>query len=150
MMNNPQIQKDPKQFFIEIRELIEKSRQELAVTVNSTMTLLYWQIGKRINNEVLKNKRAEYGEKIIFTLSKQLKNEYDSGWSEKQLRHCLRFAEIFPDEEIVSALRRQLSWTHLKPTPNIFLLTPLSPSTFLSKYVKQGERIIYVFKEEIL
>ena len=39
---------------------------------------------------------------------------YGKGWSEKQLRHCLHFAETFPDEQIVSALRRQLSWIHIK------------------------------------
>ena len=36
--------------------------------------------------------------------------EYGSGWSEKQLRHCMRAAEVFPDEAILSALRRELSW----------------------------------------
>ena len=34
--------------------------------------------------------------------------------SEKQLRHCLRFAETFHVEQIVYALHRQLSWTHIK------------------------------------
>ena len=93
--------------FSEIRSLIEQSRLNLAVAVNATMTMLYWQIGNRINKEVLGDKRAEYGGQVVSTLSKQLQVEYGRGWSEKQLRHCLRFAEIMPDEEIVSALRRQ-------------------------------------------
>ncbi|MFZ3115074.1 MAG: DUF1016 N-terminal domain-containing protein [Syntrophales bacterium] len=38
----------------EIKTLIEQSRQQVAVTVNATMTMLYWQIGRRINQEVLK------------------------------------------------------------------------------------------------
>ena len=100
--------------FFEIRSLIEQGRQQVAVTVNATMTLLYWQVGKRINDEILKNNRAEYGRKIVNALSAQLVSEYGKGWSEKHLRHCLRFAEVFPDEAIVSALRRQLSWTHLR------------------------------------
>jgi len=100
--------------FSEIKTLIEQGRQQVAVTVNAAMTMLYWQIGKRINEEVLHEKRAEYGDQIVVSLSRQLKDEYGSGWSEKQLRHCLRFAETFPDEQIVSALRRQLSWTHIK------------------------------------
>jgi predicted nuclease of restriction endonuclease-like (RecB) superfamily len=49
-------------------------------------------------NVVLRGTRAEYGR----------------GWSEQQLRHCLRAAEVFPDEAILSAVRRELSWTHLK------------------------------------
>ena len=76
--------------------------------------MLYWQIGKRINIEILNEQRAEYGKLVVATLSKQLTETYGIGWSEKQLRHCLRFAEVFPDSEIVSTLWRQLSWSHLK------------------------------------
>ena len=95
----------------EIKTLIEQSRQQVAVTINATMTMLYWQIGRRINQEVLKEQRAEYGRQIVVSLARQLETEYGKGWSETQLRHCLRFVETFPDEGIVSALRRQLSWT---------------------------------------
>jgi hypothetical protein len=41
-----------------------------------------------------------------------LSAEFGNGFSEKSLRHMVRFAEVFPDEQIVSALRRQLGWTH--------------------------------------
>ncbi len=98
----------------DIRQLIEASRRELAVTVNSSLTLLYWHIGQRIHGEVLKGERAGYGEQIVSSLAKQLEAEYGRGFSGKSLRHMLRFAEVFPDVEIVSALRRQLSWTHIK------------------------------------
>ena len=98
----------------EIKTLIEQSKQQLSVTVNATMSMLYWQIGKRINIEILNEQRAEYGKLVVATLSKQLTETYGIGWSEKQLRHCLRFAEVFPDSEIVSTLWRQLSWSHLK------------------------------------
>lgn len=77
----------------EIKLLIEKSKQEIAIAVNATITILYWQVGKRINDEILKDKRAEYGKQIVTTLSTQLTAEYGTGWSEKHLRHCLRFAE---------------------------------------------------------
>lgn len=100
--------------FFEIKNLIETSKNNVAVTVNSEMTLLYWNIGKRINDEVLQNHRAEYSKQIVVSLARQLEIEYGKGWSEKQLRHCLRFAETINDFEIVSALRRQLSWTHIK------------------------------------
>ena len=98
----------------EIKTLIEQSKQQLSVTVNATMSMLYWQIGKRINIEILNEQRAEYGKLVVATLSKQLTETFGIGWSEKQLRHCLRFAEVFPDSEIVSTLWRQLSWSHLK------------------------------------
>lgn len=99
---------------VEIKDLIQQSRTQLAVTVNAAMSMLYWQIGKRVNDEVLQHQRAEYGKEIVATLASQLKLEFGKGWSEKQLRHCLRFAETFPDEQIVSTLWRQLSWSHIK------------------------------------
>ncbi|CAL8481122.1 protein of unknown function (plasmid) [Caballeronia sp. S22] len=58
--------------------------------------------------------RAEYGQQVLAALARQLTAAYGRGWSEKQLRHCVRVAEVFPDEGILSALRRELSWTHLK------------------------------------
>ncbi|MBK9247844.1 MAG: hypothetical protein IPM69_06955 [Ignavibacteria bacterium] len=93
--------------FSAIRHLIETSKHNVAVSVNAEMTLLYWNIGKRINDEILHNKRADYGKEIVVSLTRQLNEEFGTGWSDKQLRHCLRFAETFKDEVIVSALRRQ-------------------------------------------
>ena len=78
--------------FLDIKSFIEQSKLEIAVTVNAALSTLYWQIGKRINEEILKNKRAEYGKQIVVSLSRQLTNEYGKGWSEKLLRHCIRFA----------------------------------------------------------
>lgn len=108
-------ERNPAKFLItEIKLLIEESKQQVAVTVNATLTTLYWNVGKKINAEILRNKRAEYGKEIVQSLAQQLQTEYGNGWNEKQLRHCLRFAEIIQDRQIVSALRRQLSWTHIK------------------------------------
>jgi predicted nuclease of restriction endonuclease-like (RecB) superfamily len=100
--------------FQEIRRLIDTAKGRAAATINAEITILYWQVGKSIQNEVLKGERAEYGKQIIASLSKQLTQAYGRGWSEKQLRHCLHFADTFPNEQIVSTLRRELSWTHIK------------------------------------
>jgi predicted nuclease of restriction endonuclease-like (RecB) superfamily len=98
----------------DIRKLIDSARQRAAMAFNAELTLLYWQVGRRIHSEVLRGERASYGKEIITTLSKQLEADYGRGWGEKQLRHCLRAAEIFPDEQILYALRRELSWTHVR------------------------------------
>ena len=100
--------------FNEIKTLIDSARQRAAVAVNAELTLLYWQVGSRLQSEVLQGERAEYGKQVIAGLAGQLTTAYGKGWSRQQLHHCLRFAETFPDQEIISALRRQLSWTHLK------------------------------------
>ncbi|WP_159469922.1 YhcG family protein [Dyadobacter sp. 3J3] len=100
--------------FSDIALLIEQSRQNVATTVNAEITLLYWNIGGSINQEILKNNRAEYGKQIISNLSNDLISQYGKGWGEKQLRQCMQFAMVFPDEKIVYALRIQLSWTHIR------------------------------------
>jgi predicted nuclease of restriction endonuclease-like (RecB) superfamily len=96
----------------EVRELILEARQRTAQAVNAGLTLLYWQVGDRIRREVLKEKRAEYGAEIVVSLARALEPEFGRGFSDKSLRHMVRFAEAFPDTQIVSALLRQLSWTH--------------------------------------
>jgi predicted nuclease of restriction endonuclease-like (RecB) superfamily len=98
----------------DLRELITTARQDVARQVNSALVLLYWRIGKRIREDILKEKRAVYGEQIVSAVSRELAAEFGTGFSEKNLWHMIRFAEAFPEEEIVSALRRELSWTHFK------------------------------------
>ena len=100
--------------FADIKALIEQSKQQIAVVVNSTISMLYWEVGSRINIDILQSKRAAYGQEILKQLSTKLTEQFGKGWSEKHLRHCLRFAETFPDVQIVSALQRQLTWTHIK------------------------------------
>ena len=107
----------------EIRSMIEETRSSVAAAANAGLTMLYWRIGSRINDEVLKGQRAEYGEQIVHALSAQLTTEYGRGFSEKSLRHMIRFADVFADERIVSALMRQLSWTHFLAI--IYLPDPL-------------------------
>jgi len=113
----------PKTLLKDLRELIAEARQDVARQVNSTLVLLYWRVGKRIQQNILKEKRAEYGEQIVSAVSRELAAEFGQGFSEKNLRHMIRFAEVFPNEEIVSAMRRQLSWTHFKQI--IYLDDPL-------------------------
>jgi DUF1016 N-terminal domain len=94
----------------EVRELILTTRQTVARGVNAALTLLYWQIGDRIRRNILRETRAGYGDEIVSTLSRQLTPEFGRGFSEKALRHMVQFAEVFPDEQIVVSLIRELSW----------------------------------------
>ena len=100
--------------FNDIKSFIEHSKQEIAISVNASLSMLYWQIGKRINQEILQEKRAEYGQQVIVSLSQQLTNQYGKGWSKRQLHHCIRFAEVFTDFQIVHTLCTQLSWSHIR------------------------------------
>lgn len=106
--------KDPEQLlFSDISALIENSKKYVAHNVNSTITLLYWKIGKRINIDILKNKRAEYGKQIVVSLTRQLEGSYGKGFDEKNIRRMMQFASVFMDESIVVSLTRQLTWTHI-------------------------------------
>lgn len=96
----------------DVRILIEQARNSVARTVNSGLTLLYWEIGKRIQQENLKGKRAEYGKRLMANLAKSLSHEYGNGFTEKNLHRMVQFYETFIDKKIVVSLIRQLSWTH--------------------------------------
>ena len=98
----------------DIRQLIDSARQRAAVAVNAELTRLYWQVGRRIQAEVLKGERAAYGQQVFQALSARLVAEYGRGWGKRHLRNCLRIAEIFPDEKILHTLCAKLSWSHLR------------------------------------
>lgn len=76
--------------------------------------MLYWQIGTRIRQDILKERRAGYGEKIVHALSAQLTLEFGRGFTSRNLFNMIRFSEVFPDAEIVASLMRQLGWTHFR------------------------------------
>jgi predicted nuclease of restriction endonuclease-like (RecB) superfamily len=107
----------------DVRQIIMQARESVARAIDSSLTMLYWNVGLRVRQDILKGKRADYGEKIVSALGRQLESEFGRGFSTKSLRHMIRFAEAFPDAEIVSALRRQLTWTHFKSI--IYIEDPL-------------------------
>ena len=135
-----------KKLFADVVRLIEESRSLVAQTVNSALTLLYWKIGHRVNEEVLKNRRAEYGKRVIMSMALQLTENYGNGYSEKNIRRMMQFAETFPDEAIVASLMRQLSWTHFT------LLIPLTTAIqreFYSEICKSEGWTVRILREKI-
>jgi hypothetical protein len=96
----------------DVRDLIQQAQTATAHAVNAALVMLYWQIGERIRVEVLKEKRAEYGQEILSTLSKELTTEFGNGYSWPNLSRMMRFAEVFPSQQIVATLSRRLGWSH--------------------------------------
>lgn len=123
-------------FTQEVIALIQHAKQRAAVAVNSEITLLHWHIGQRINQEVLGGERADYGKQVVANLAKQLTTQFGKGWSAQQLRHCMKFAECYADEQIVSALRRKLSWTHIKAL--IYIDDPLKRDFYAQMAITEG------------
>jgi hypothetical protein len=103
-LNNPE-----ESLFDSIVLLIENSKKSLAIQANSELTMLFWQVGKHINDAILQNQRADYGKRIVPTLSTQLETHYGRNFEEKNLRRMMQFAEQFADFQIVVTLSRQLS-----------------------------------------
>lgn len=98
----------------DLRSLIEQARGRVAQQVNTELVMLNWHIGNRIRKEILRDERAEYGKAVIESLAKQLTMEYGRGYTRAALFRMVQFAERLPNEEIVAALGRQLSWTHFR------------------------------------
>jgi hypothetical protein len=67
------------QLLNDLKRLIEDSKKFVAASVNASMTMLFWEIGNRINQYILESKRAEYGKQIVVTLSRQLIQYKSSG-----------------------------------------------------------------------
>ena len=98
----------------DIRAIIAEARRSVVRHVNSTMTLAYWLIGRRLVVEEQKGgRRAAYGEHLLERISRELTAEFGRGFAEPQLRNCRLFYQAYPTEsEIRYALRIKLSWTH--------------------------------------
>ena len=129
--------------YSDVCQIIDGARSRIATYVNTEACLTNWYVGRRIKEDVLYNKRAEYGKQVVKNLSIKLTERYGNGWSEKSLRHCLRSAETFSEEDIVSATQRQLTWTHLKSL--MYIKNPLeldeeSPIKVAQYYTKLPDK----------
>ena len=100
--------------FTDVCSIIDQTRNRIATYVNTEVCLTNWHVGKRIKEDVLYNQRAEYGKQILKNLSKKLTAHYGGGWGYEKLKHCVRSAYLFSEDEIRYAARTQLTWTHLR------------------------------------
>jgi len=91
----------------DLRDLILSARQSVAQAMNAALTTLYWQVGDRLRKDILRERRAEYGERIVPALGTQLSKEFGRGFAARNLFRMIRFAEVFPDFAIVSPARAQ-------------------------------------------
>jgi predicted nuclease of restriction endonuclease-like (RecB) superfamily len=121
--------KESFQLYTDVCRIIDDTRNRIAVYVNSEVCHANWRIGKRIKEDVLFNKRAEYGKQVVKNLSVRLTERYGKGWSLQTLQHCIRAAYTFTEEEIVYAVRMQFSWTQLRSV--MFISDPLARQFYM-------------------
>jgi len=108
--DNPVV--DEESLFKHVTEIIEMRKQRAGSFANREITLMYWEIGKYIGSVLLGNERAEYGKRIVVSLSQQLVEIYGNGFDYTNITRMIKFADIFPDVEILAPLGQQLSWSH--------------------------------------
>jgi len=94
-----------------LKDKIRTSRVKAALSVNSEMVLLYWEIGNEI---LLRQKNEGWGAKIIERLSTDLRRSFPEmkGFSSRNLKYMRRFAEVYPDSEFVQQVAAQIPWFH--------------------------------------
>ncbi len=118
--------------FIEaIKKEIENQRLKVVLNANSSMICLYWNIGKAI---LQKQEEEGWGAKVIDRMAKDLKDAFPdmSGFSPRNIKYMRKFAECWPDFEIVQQVVAQIPWrTNMK---------------LMDKLNTQEERLWYAYK----
>lgn len=95
---------------LEIRELLETTRKNVAQQVNTQMLTTYWNIGRIIVEYEQQNQlRAEYGKQTLKELSKELTREFGKGFSRSNLQNMRAFYLAYEKCQTVSG---KLSWSH--------------------------------------
>ena len=100
--------------FDEIIRIIEQSRENAMKKVNEELIMMYWQVGEYISRE---SKEASYGDSYIQSLADFFSKNYPQikGFNRRGLYRMKQFYETYKDDEKVSTLLTQLSWSnHLK------------------------------------
>ena len=111
LINNNNELTNVENIYQDIRNKIIVAREKMFKHIDSTMTEVYWYVGK-ITYELSENStKASYGKKIIDALSIKLINEFGSGFSSVSIRRMRRFYEMYP---IWSTVSTELSWAHFQ------------------------------------
>ena len=102
---------DIENIYQDIRNKIILAREKMFKHIDTTMTEVYWYVGK-ITYELSENStKASYGKNVINVLSNRLTNEFGNGFSPVSLRRMRRFYEFYP---IWSTVSTELSWAHFQ------------------------------------
>lgn len=108
-MENHQLSSD-NPMILEIRELLEKSRKNIAQQVNTELLTTYWNIGRIIvEYEQQSQLRAEYGKQTLKELSKELTREFGKGFSRSNLQNMRAFYLAYEKCQTSSG---KLAWSH--------------------------------------
>lgn len=104
--------KDIDGLYADISNMICKTKNAVMKQMNNSVISLYWNIGKKLTDEVLQGQKAQYGKNIIGELSDRLTVEYGKGFEKSSVFKMVKFYQEFSDYEKVATLSQQLTWSH--------------------------------------
>lgn len=106
---------DEQKFYEDVRFILHQAREQTYNNANEIMTYAYWNVGRRIvEQEQNGEKKAQYGSYLIKNLSRQLSDEFGSGFSVANLKNCRQFYLIFPEDSYGFAIAGKIPWSHLR------------------------------------
>ena len=124
---------DGDNLFGRVASILEQARNNVVRSVNSSMIIAYWLIGREIVHAVQEGERAEYGQQVLETLSAQLTARYGKGFSETNLKYFRTFYSMYSNRLEI----RHPSGDELKSPDNLEIsypsgsqLTPSNKTTF--------------------
>jgi len=107
-----EIRHNPENLYYKVVKLLKQAQSNVVQSVNKTMVLTYFEIGRMIVEEEQKGKdRAEYGQQLIHELSNRLSTEFDKGFSPTNIKQMRSFYLIYSKSQTVSD-EFNLSWSH--------------------------------------
>jgi len=90
-------------FYSQIVDLLQSARQQVLRTVNKTMVLTYFEIGRKIVEEEQNGKeRADYGKSLLKELSKVLTKEFGKGFSVTNIQQMKKFYLVYQKQQTLS------------------------------------------------
>ena len=104
--------KDIESLYTDISDMIYNTKNDIKNQMNNSIISLYWNIGKKLSDEILQGQKAEYGKNLIGELSLRLTAEYGKGFEKSSVFKMVKFYEEFSDFEKVMTLSQQLTWSH--------------------------------------
>ena len=97
----------------QVSTLIESANTFVHKAINQSMVLLYWQIGKTIQDELLQYDKPEYGKQVMQNLAIKLSEQYGKGYSYRTLYRMTHFYDCVQDQNILTTVLSKLSWSHI-------------------------------------
>lgn len=106
---------EERQFYKDVRDILESARSNAYVMANDIMTYAYWNVGKRIVEQELKGSaKAKYGSYIIKRLAQELSDQYGTGFSIANIKNCRQLYVTFPQDSFGYSMIGKVHWSHLR------------------------------------